>query len=172
MTQVPPWLRRNWAAALGFAAALILALLLAVRTDERDAARLATERAEARHRLFAERVRARAEKLRADFLEHARRTEQQQTRINQEVSRDYQDRIADLHRRYAELLRRDAAAGPGAGDPARPAPVPAPGFAPGRPDAAPADPRLSLLERLIATEQAIRLEALQEWVRRQARVGH
>lgn len=155
--------RRNWRAVLAFAAIAILATLLAVRTGQRDGARAALERERADHALFIERARAEAERVRADFEARARRIEQQQTSINQEVSRDYQARIADLHRRYAELLRGEGGANPG-----RPGPaphLPTPGHPAGGADGAAGDPGLSLAERLVATETAIRLEALQEWVR-------
>ena len=162
------FLRRNWKAALAFAAIAALAILLAVRTDERDDARAALERGRAGHALFVARARAEAERVRAEFEARARRAEQQQTRINEEVSRDYQTRIADLRRRHDELLRGQGRANPGR--PGSASGLPAPGPAAGGADGAAGDPGLSLAERLVATETAIRLEALQTWVRRQAAV--
>ncbi len=156
---------RNWQVVL----AAGLALMLVIRTDQRDDARAALETEQARSAAFASSVSAAARSFQAQFQLAARDVERQQTQITEEVSRDYQSRISELRQRYADLLRRQSGAGAGAAG--GPAGLPAPGNGAGRPDGAATDPGLSLAERYIATEQAIRLEALQEWVRRQAAVA-
>jgi hypothetical protein len=161
---------RHWRGALGLAAVLVLAALLANRTGQRDEARVALARSEQARALFAARVRARAAETARDFTERARRTEQSQARISQEVSHDYQNRMADLRRRVDALRlrgRTDRA------DPGRAAAARLPGLpdAAGGFDAAAVDHRLSLEHRIAATEQAIRLEELQRWIRRQQAAG-
>ena len=146
-----------------------LALLLAQRTHERDLARATLARERAQHAAFVQRTRAAAAEAARIFTERARRAEQAQARISQEVSDDYATRLADLRRRYDALRLRPPRANDrgGAGQPRLPA---LPGAA-GRADAPAGDPRLppalTLDERFLATEQALRLEALQAWVRRQ-----
>jgi hypothetical protein len=157
---------RHWRGAIGIAAILLLAALIALRTGERDAARLALERSGQARALFAERVRARAAETARAFTERARRSERAQARISQEVSRDYQSRIADLRRRVDALRLRNARDRADRGRPRRAGLPGLPGPA-GRPDAAAGDHGLSFRERIAATEQTIRLEELQRWIRRQ-----
>ena len=138
---------------------------LDVRSAQRDQARAALERAEARHILFAERVRTKAEEIGRKALERARHAEAEQDRISQETSRDHQNRLAQLRARYDRLLRAGAdRADPGRaggfGLPALPEPA-------RRPDGAAAADRLSLAERLLCSEQSLRLELLQRWIREQ-----
>lgn len=173
-------LLRHWQVALGVVAAALLASLLLLRTSERDAARSELARERAAHALFAARVQARAEEVARRFSERSRRVERDQQRISEEVDRDYQDRITDMRRRADALrvqldaARRTNPAGAGS------ASVPGlPGSAggadgaagdPGLPARGSADGQLSLEERVIATEQAMRLDALQRWLRAQARI--
>ena len=94
-----------------------------------------------------------------------------QADINERTIHDYQARVADA-RALADRLRRQAGAAatdsgcgratllPGAGPPAPAADGPA------------AEDRLSLAERLTATEQAIQLDELIKWVRAQAAVDN
>ncbi|MGZ8336680.1 MAG: hypothetical protein ACXWU1_08470 [Allosphingosinicella sp.] len=169
-------LLRNWQAVVGTLAVAILATLLAIRTDQRDDARTALARERAEHQLLAERIRARAEALARRFTDHARRIEREQQRISQEADHDYQDRIADVRRRAAALrLRPGAAAADSAG--AGAAGMPGSRDASGGADGTTGDHRLppfdaaraglALEERVVATEQAIRLDALQRWLRAQ-----
>jgi hypothetical protein len=160
-------LLRHWKLAAMLLIAGAIALRLHLVTVQRDDARAALVRERAAHALFAARVRARAEEVARRFAEHARRVERDQGRISQEMSRDYQERIADVHRRAAALRLRTGTAG---ADPGRAgtAGMPALSGAATGPDAAAGDPRLPLEERVVATEQAIRLDALQRWVRAQA----
>ena len=165
--------------ALALIAGLILLLGLQTwrldgRSAERDAARAAAERAEARHLLFAERVRAKAEEISRKALERARRVEAEQDRISQETAHEYESQLAALRARYERLLR-ERAGGTGAGGaggspglPALPAPARGADGAAG-PDRLPqpAEAELSLAERLLCSEQALRLLHLQAWVREQ-----
>ena len=149
---------------------LLLVALLHIRTGQRDAARASLEQARADHELFAERVRAESERAARRFADQARRTERAQQTASQEVSRDYQQRISDLSRRLAALQLRPAPdrAHPGG---AAGADLPGlPGTAGGF-DAAAGACRLPLPDAALATEQAIRLEELQRWVRRQQAGG-
>ena len=173
--------------ALALIAGLILLLGLQTwrldgRSAERDAARAAAERAEARHILFAERVRAKAEEISRKALERARRVEAEQDRISQETAHEYESQLAALRARYDRLLReRAGGADPGrAGDAAGLPPLPQPARGPdgaAEPDRLPlagdprlplgARPELALGERLLCSEQSLRLLFLQRWVRGQ-----
>ena len=169
------------------AAGVILALLilLSVRTCERDKAldqrdTAITQRDTAIAERAAEAASHRQTKtdFRAAQAEAARQQQEalarirgEQSRINEEVSRGHKARIADLNRRIAALgLRREpeprAVASGASGEVRVPPTSPAPGGA----DAAAGDRGLSARERIIATEQALRLLSLQDWVRRQTAV--
>ncbi|HEY5713306.1 MAG TPA: hypothetical protein VIT38_15530, partial [Allosphingosinicella sp.] len=130
---------------------------------------LAREKAAAA--LFAAQVRAAAEHIRADMAARALDVERRQTQVTKEVSNEYQNRIRDLDRRVAALRLRERTAAENPGGAGRPAGLPVLPDAAGGPDAAAGDHGLSLQQRVIATEQAIRLEELQNWVRRQGEVA-
>lgn len=143
---------------------LVLLLALGVQTWRLEREQHAHERTTAAATLFAERVRSTAESLRARALARARAVEQRQQVISQEVSHAYEMRIADARRRAAALRLR---AGEGRTNPGRGGDgLPSAAGTTGEPDGSAADSGLSLDERLIATEQAIRLEELQNYVRR------
>ena len=94
-----------------------------------------------------------------------------QADINERTIHDYETRVADA-RAAARRMRREtgaAATHRGAG---RAAPVPAAGPPARAPDGTAAQGRLSLADRLTATEQAIQLDELIKWVRAQAAVDH
>lgn len=110
---------------------------------------------------------AAAEATRQDAANKAR-VEAEQRAISERTVNDYEARIAAVRERYAGLLRSTPQTHPGS---AASAPVPGPGPATGRADGATADQGFPLAAREIATEQALQLEALQAWVRGQARVG-
>lgn len=178
-----PLLLRHWRAVAGLALLCLLSILIAVRTGERDQARraLADERQAAA--LFAEQVRGTAARIRADMAARTIDVERRQSKITQEVSSAYQARIHDLDRRVAALRVRGGTSGANSGGSDRAARLPALPAAAGGPDAAagedrlPADPfdALRTGDAVLATEQAIRLEELQNWVRRQREVeppGH
>lgn len=103
----------------------------------------------------------------AEAAEKARlaRVRAEQERITNAVSSDYRQRLADARARY-DRLRAQA-------DRGAPARVNVPGVsqATGGTDASASDPGFSLGARLVASEQAEQLVALQEWVREQAAVS-
>jgi hypothetical protein len=104
----------------------------------------------------------------ADKANLARVAEEQRT-INERTSDDYEARLAAA-RTLARRLRgrtATAAADPGAGGAA---PMPRIPDAPGGAHESAAQDRLSLADRELATEQAIQLDELIKWVRRQAAV--
>ena len=123
----------------------------------------------AAHKLTIANVRAAAEKARADDAAHARRVERDQNSVSEEVSRDYQDQLVDLRRRYHALrvrLGKTPANPGGAGGEAVPG---LPGSSPG-PDGAAGQDGLPAEDALIASEIALRLKALQEWMNGQLQV--
>lgn len=106
-----------------------------------------------------------AEKARKDDLANKQRVEREQKAASDERTKAYEARLADARAR-AERLRHEleAATHPsGAGKPS----VPGVSNAPGRPDGSASEGGLSLADRLTATEQAIRLDELQKWVKQQ-----
>lgn len=161
--------------------------------SQRDSARAERDKAEAlvaalRNDLAAERTahqqtkhNYRAAQEQAAALEAARlaAVQAEQKEITDAVTQDYRQRLADA-RAHAERLRDQLArAGAGAAGAPRSEPVPGAGGAAGRAappatgDRLPPAPALSEDEiawRLIATEQAIQLDALIDWVERQAQV--
>lgn len=160
------WIARHWRSALFASAVLSLGLLLVARTQQLRAAEAELERERAARALFAERVRAVAAEAANQFNVEARRVENLQARITQEVSSDYQARLADLRRRIdarrlLEAARPQHPGGHGGTDLSRVS------DAAGRSHAAAGDPGFSDQDRIVATEQALRLVALQDWVRRQ-----
>lgn len=96
----------------------------------------------------------------------------EQAAITERISDDYQARIADLRARHERLLSKAAATGPGLPGGAD---LPGAGAAAGGAAAAAPDngfpaQRMTLEERLIASEQAAQLDALIDWVIAQSRV--
>lgn len=150
---------------------------------DRDTARAEKTAEIAAHQATKEAYRrAQAEAARRD-AERLVRVQSEQEEITDAVTADYRARLAGA-RAVAERLREqlaragERAAGPGVGEP-----VPATGAAAGRaaeasgdnglpvsPPTKP-DPFIELDWRLIATEQAIQLGALIDWVERQAAVS-
>lgn len=137
------------------------------RTIARDQVPLAIQRFGA---AIADMRRARAEAAALD-AENINRVRDAQDAITKEVVDEYEARIADARRRADALrLQLDARAH---GDPGGGGNAPVPGI----PDAAPradeaaGESGLSVAERLIATETALRLIALQEWVEAQSGVN-
>ena len=163
---MPLILPRFWREAM--VALLLLACAaqeLRVRALKSDleASRQQVRDAKEAHKLTIANVRAAAEKARADDAAHARRIERDQHRISKEVSSDYQDQLVDLRRRYHALRLRlgkaDADPG-GAGGAAMPGfSGPSPGS-----DGAAGQDRLPAEDALAASEIALRLKALQDWV--------
>lgn len=113
--------------------------------------------------------RAAAAAARAADLEHARRVETQQRAISERTLDDYESRVAAARARADQLRGKAAAA---AADPrGRPgAAMPGLSASAQAADPAPAQDRLPRSDALIATEQAIQLDALIQWVKAQAAV--
>lgn len=139
-----------------------------VRIDLR-AARARTEAEMAKHAATKKAYRdAQAE---AELLEQQRlaRVSQQQKEITDAIVEDYELRLADARAR-AERLRRQAGWRGGAlGSTARNE-LSGAGGSSGGADEAAGGARLSIDQRLIATEQALQLDELQSWLRRQLSV--
>ena len=156
---------------IGVGCALLLALLIHDRNRWKAKAAhfaevLAGERAA--HGATVANYRAAAERARMQDAANAARVKAAQAQINQRSEDEYESRIAAA-RAAAERLRRDQAA---AADPGRGRGPAVPGLsaaAAGPPQAAGED-RFPHSERLIATEQAIQLDELIKWVRRQSEV--
>ncbi|PKP91451.1 MAG: hypothetical protein CVT77_12230 [Alphaproteobacteria bacterium HGW-Alphaproteobacteria-16] len=180
------WTLLGWRGAIALAAfALAGGLALQLAGARADTARAERTLAEERlvHRITVANFRLAAAQARIDDAANARRVVTEQHRISQEVSHEYQTRLATVRTRADALrsqLRGEATANPGS--PAI-ASVPSPGPAPGGSDGATAAAGLpapgmklgdamTLEERLIATEQAIQLDALQSWVRAQATIDN
>lgn len=102
----------------------------------------------------------------AAALESARlaRVKADQEKINADVSEDYRQRLADLRARYDRLR---AQSGTGIAGTTRSVAVPSLSTAASGTDEAPTD---GLSWQLKASEQAIQLDALIDWVQRQATV--
>ncbi|MEP9402053.1 hypothetical protein [Sphingomonas sp. VNH70] len=147
---------------LAVVAVLVLLALVDRRTSERDAARAETVTLRADMRV------AREDARRAD-LANVTRVRADQDAITKEVVADYEMELSAVRARV-ERLRRDAAPRAGGGGSA---PVPRSGSAPGGADPAAGEgglPPLSDADALIATEQALQLAALIDWVEQQAAV--
>lgn len=113
--------------------------------------------------------RAAADQARAADRANAERVAAEQRSINERTSNDYEARLAAA-RLSAQRLRREstrAAADPG---PGRDASVPGLSTTAGGPAQGAGEDRLPPSDRLTATEQAIQLDELIKWVRKQAQV--
>lgn len=151
------------------AAALAITLLYAgVQTWRLNSTKAKLERSETAALLFVERVKATSQKIIANHRARVARIEQAQNQITQEVSRDYQDRIADLNRRVAALRVRPS--GTNSGGAVRAAGGSSIPDTSARVDGPAGQAGLPTEDAIIATEQAIRLDELQNWVRRQMSV--
>jgi len=106
---------------------------------------------------------------------NAARVAAEQEDINDEIIRDHRADLAALRARYERLLQSAQAA---AADPGRTGAAGLPGLpdTSGRADAAPGEDRLpaagelSLADALLASEQALQLDALIRWIERQQAV--
>ena len=167
----------NWQGIAGIAATACIAILLAVQIVQtrhwrarsasfeslyrQEQASLATTIADAR---------AAAASARAADLANADRVAAEQRVINERTNDDYEARLAAA-RAHAERLRLAApvATGSGLGGAAS-----VPGFSTpaGNPASATGQDRLPPTDALTATEQAIQLDELIKWLRRQAKVDN
>jgi hypothetical protein len=159
-------LRRFW--WLGLVAACLL-LVFSLRMSQAET-RAAEDRATAAHDAHRATIalyqaaQAAAARIQAENIERVRAEQQE---ITDEVVTDYRARIADVRARYERL--RAARAATARSDTSGPALPGLPDTAVGV-DGAARDSGLSAEERLTATETALRLLALQDWVRQQAGV--
>jgi hypothetical protein len=161
--------------ALKLTAGIGVALLLVLLVQDRNhwkaktthyAALLSAERGA--HAATVANVRTAVERARMDDAANAARVKAAQGAINQRSEHDYESRIAAA-RAAARRLRRDPApaADPGSG---RSQAVPGLPAAATGPSQAAGEIRLSNADALTATEQAIQLDELIQWVRQQAAV--
>ena len=157
----------------GVAAALLIAigvLWLAKAGAERQNLKLKDQLREANLIIENERqaVRDRTALARAEDAANAARVERDQGTITQETVSAYQKDIAALRARAAGRVRAGTAAADRSGGGS--APVPGIPAAAGGIDGTAGEDGLPAADALIASEQALRLKALQDWVRGQAGV--
>lgn len=159
----------NWRWIMpGVAFAILVALLLFARADARHWHKVA-DAEKAAHAQTVANYRAAAVQAELDDKANVLRVKDEQAAITERVSHEYQNDLAAARAR-ADALRLRLAATAHSGR-AADAGLPAAREAAGRPDGAAAENGFSVADRLIATEQAIQLAALQEWVRGQANVA-
>ena len=112
--------------------------------------------------------RAAADAARAADRANLQRVAAEQRAINERTSNDYEERLAAA-RSLARRLRGEAAAPADRGSGGT-APLPGLAVAAGEPAPAAREDRLPHADALLATEQAIQLDELIKWVRRQHEV--
>lgn len=166
----------NMQGIAGLAGALALAVMLLVQKGETRHWRNQSGQFEQLYRAeqaaFARTVadyRAAAEAARAADRAAADRVRAEQQAINERTVHDYQTRLAAARDR-ARRLQLAAAAAPADPCGGRTAPVPGLSAAACGADQAAAQDRLPAGDALVATEQAIQLDELVRWVKRQAAV--
>lgn len=111
-------------------------------------------------------VRAKTAQALADVARNKARVEADQQKVTDDVSTDYQRQLAALRARY-DGLRTASQAHPRSGGAASMPGVPGPA---GGPDEGTGQDRLPAPDALIASEQALQLVALQDWLRAQQKV--
>lgn len=104
----------------------------------------------------------------ADDLAHARTTETNQNRAGQETSNEYQAALARVRADYAERLRRVERQASGNQRGGGGTNLPGTASNPSGPNATASEERLPVPDALVATEQAIQLDAIQRFA---CRVG-
>ena len=158
---------------IGIAAALALLVLLVIAKGDTRRWRKQSAQYEQLYRgqqlALARTVagyRAAADAARAADQSNAQRVKAQQHAINERIANDYETRLAAVRARAARLQlgARAAATDPCAGRGAAMPGLPAAGCGPAQ---AAGENRLPAADALIATEQAIQLDELIRWVRRQ-----
>jgi hypothetical protein len=157
----------------GLAASLCLALLLVLQKGETRHWRKQSAEFEQLYRgeqaAFAGTVanyRAAAETARAADRAAAERVRSEQRAINERTTHDFQARLADVRTR-AERLRSETGTAPADPRGGRAEPVPGLSASPGGSAQAAGQDRLPAADALVATEQAIQLDELIKWIRRQ-----
>jgi hypothetical protein len=161
----------------GLAISLALAILLVVQKGEtrhwkKQSARF-EQRFVAEHSAMATTVanyRAAADAARVDDRANLARVEAAQRSISERTQDEYQARLAAA-RALARRVRGEAASAPADPGAGRGAPMPGLSAAPGGTPQAAGEDRLPADDALTATEQAIQLDELIKWVKRQAAVA-
>lgn len=100
---------------------------------------------------------------------NVKRVQTQQSQINQESSNEYEDRLAGARAAASRLQRQLAASAANSGSSGASSVSALPNAASGPNDPASED-GFSIGDRLTATEQAIQLDELQKWVKKQGAV--
>ena len=163
------WLYRILGGALAIAALLWLVQSRDHWRDEARAKEALFQAEQAAHAATVANYRAAADQARRDDAANLIRVKAEQTKINERTADDFETRISAARARADSLRRQDgsAATDPGASGtpPMSIIPIAAEGAAEGaRQD------RLPQSDALTATEQAIQLDELIEWIRLQAAV--
>ncbi|HET9460193.1 MAG TPA: hypothetical protein VFO51_09460 [Sphingomicrobium sp.] len=157
---------------IGIVAALMLAMLVADRNRWKSKTAYCSDllaSARAAHAATVASYRAAAERARQADAANAARVKASQAAINERTANDYETRIAAARASAGRLRRQAGAGGDSGGGGTAPVPglsVAAEGVAQGA-----GQDRLPPAEALIATEQAIQLDELIKWVRRQHAVS-
>ncbi|MEJ7777648.1 MAG: hypothetical protein WKF52_09770 [Sphingomicrobium sp.] len=152
--------------AIGILCALALALVVHDRNRWKSVAALRQQQVvveKAAHSATIAYYRAAADRARQADQANVARVKRDQSAINERTADDFEKRI-DAARARASGLQRQAggpAADPGAGGTAH---MSALSPAPGKPAEAPGEGGLPVADRLLATEQAIQLDELIDWV--------
>lgn len=160
------------AGALQIVSLGVIAFLLIAKAGETrraDKWQASAREEAAAHALTKVNIEAGTAKAKADDAANALRVERDQNKVSEEVSSDLQAQLADLRRRYDALRLRAGTASTnssGGGSEA----VPSLPNAPGGNDGSTCQAGLPSEDALTASEQALRLKALQDWVRGQGRV--
>jgi len=169
----------NWQGIAGLAASIaLLGLLVAQAIDARHWHK-SSDRFEQLYTTgqlalanSAAAYRAATDTARAEDRANAARVTAEQHAINERTEHDFQTRLADARATAARLAAERLRASPAAADPGSRGTAPVPGLsaASGSAPQAAGDDRLSDSAALTATEQAIQLDELIAWVRKQAAV--
>ena len=165
------FIARRWKLAVMGVLLLAIAMLkLSLAGEQRHSARLQQRLTEtsAEHDRFKADVAAKATLAKAQDEAHARRVERDQILINKETVSAYQKEIAALRARAAQRLRgRATAADSGGGGGTTMSGL---SHTTGGTDGAAPEDGLPDSDALIASEIAVRLRALQQWVKGQEAV--
>lgn len=172
----------GWQGIAGLVAASALALLLLIQKSETRHWRRQSGQYEQLYRSGEAALagtianyRAAADRARAADQANSSRVAAAQAAITERTADEYQNRLDDARARAraadVERLRRQG--GAAAADPGARRAAPVPGVADAAGDIAPAagEDRFPYADRLTATEQAIQLDELIKWVRRQQAVS-
>ena len=158
--------------AVGIVCVLALALLLHDRNRWKSTATLRQQQVvaeRAAHSATVANYRAAAAQAREADAANAARVGREQARINERTADEFESRIAAARARAGGLRSEAAIAAADPGGRAA-APVPALPTTAGSAAEASREGRLPPADKLIATEQAIQLDELIEWVKAQAAV--